>query len=63
MWFREENTIYQIRLYDRKKNIMQIASIFFLDSAFHLIQRVDARRINWTNPGWLAEDGLIVGLP
>ncbi len=31
MWFRDENTIYQIRLYDREKNVMQIASIFFLD--------------------------------
>ena len=60
MWFREENTIYQIRLYDRAKNIMQIASIFFLDANFRLIQRMDARRINWTDPGWLAEDGLIV---
>ena len=41
---------------------MQIASIFFLDPSFRLIQRVDARRIIWTNPGWLAEDGLIIGL-
>ena len=56
-----ENTIYQIRLYDRQKNVMHIASIFFLDSSFRMVQRVDARRITWTNPGWLAEDGLIVG--
>ncbi len=62
LWYRAENTIYQIRFYDRKKNIMQITSIFFLDPSFRLIQRVDARRITWTNPGWLAEDGLIIGL-
>jgi lipopolysaccharide export system permease protein len=62
MWYRAENTIYQIRLYDRQKNVMHIASIFFLDSGFHMVQRVDAQRITWTNPGWLAEDGLIVGL-
>jgi len=61
MWYRDENTLYQIRLYDRKKNIMQIASIFFLDSNFRLTQRVDARSITWTNPGWLAEDGLLIG--
>jgi lipopolysaccharide export system permease protein len=60
LWFRDENTIYQIRLYDQAKNVMQIASIFFLDTNFHLIQRIDARRISWTNPGWLAEDGLII---
>ncbi len=60
LWYREENTIYQIRLYDRAKNVMQIASIFFLDANFRIIQRVDARRITWTDPGWLAEDGLII---
>jgi lipopolysaccharide export system permease protein len=60
MWYRDENTIYQIRLYDREKNVMRIASIFFLDSAFRVLQRIDARSITWTNPGWLAEDGLIV---
>ncbi len=62
MWYREENTIYQIRLYDRQKNVMQIASIFFMDSNFRMVQRVDARRITWTNPGWLAEDGIVIGL-
>ena len=60
IWFRNENTIYQIRLYDAEKNVMQKASIFFLDSGFHLVQRIDAQRISWTNPGWLAEDGLII---
>ncbi|MGA2403967.1 MAG: LPS export ABC transporter permease LptG [Syntrophobacteraceae bacterium] len=61
LWYREENTIYQIRLYDREKNVMQIASIFFLDPNFRIIQRVDARRITWTDQGWVAEDGLIIG--
>ncbi len=60
IWFRNENTIYQIWLYDAQKNVMQKTSIFFLDSGFHLVQRIDAQRISWTNPGWLAEDGLII---
>lgn len=60
LWFRDENTIYQIRLYDRGKNVMRIASIFFLDSNFHLAKRIDARSITWTNPGWLAEEGFMV---
>jgi lipopolysaccharide export system permease protein len=60
LWFRDENTIYQIRLYDKGENVMHIASIFFLDSNFHLAKRIDARSITWTNPGWLAEDGLLV---
>jgi lipopolysaccharide export system permease protein len=59
MWYRDENTIYQIRVYDRAKNVMSLTSIFFLDSNFRISQRIDARSITWTNPGWLAEDGLI----
>lgn len=60
MWYREENTIYQIRLYDKQNNVMEKASIFFLDSQFRLSRRVDARRISWTDAGWLAEDGLLI---
>jgi lipopolysaccharide export system permease protein len=61
MWYRDENTIYQIRLYDRTKNVMELASIFFLDPNFRITQRIDARSITWTNPGWRADDGLIIG--
>ena len=60
LWYRDENTIFQIRLYELNKNVMQIASIFYLDSSFRLVQRIDARKITWTDPGWLAEDGLLV---
>lgn len=60
MWFREENTIYQIRLYDRQKDVMEKTSIFFLDSKFRLVQRVDARRIGWTEQGWIAKQGLLL---
>lgn len=60
MWYREGNTIYQIRLYDRRAMAMEKASIFFLDSQFHLIQRVDARRIVWNGDSWIARNGLIV---
>jgi lipopolysaccharide export system permease protein len=60
MWLRQENTIYQITLYDRPREVMEKASIFYLDPQFHLLERVDARRISWTGSGWLAEDGLII---
>jgi lipopolysaccharide export system permease protein len=61
IWYRDEGTIYQIHFYDRKKNVMKLASIFFLDSNFRIFQRIDARSIIWTNPGWVAEDGLMIG--
>ena len=57
---RQENTIYQITLYDRPNKVMEKVSIFHLDPQFHVQERVDARRITWTKSGWLAEDGLII---
>jgi len=60
MWYREGNTIYQIRLYDRRAVSMERVSIFFLDPQFHLLQRLDARRIFWNGEAWIAEDGLVV---
>lgn len=61
IWYRDENTIYQIRAYDRHENVMRIASIFFLDSGFRIAQRIDAKSVTWTDHGWLAEDGLSIG--
>lgn len=60
LWYREEHTIYQVRLFDRQKKTMEKASIFFLDPQFRLIQRLDALHIVWTEGGWIAENGLIV---
>lgn len=60
VWYREENTIYQIRLYDRANQTMEKVSVFFLDAQFRLNQRLDARRIIWTPSGWIGEDGFIV---
>ncbi len=60
IWYRDKDTIYQIGLYDRKHQVMHIASIFFLGTDFHLIRRIDAKSITWTPRGWLAKGGLIV---
>ncbi len=60
LWYRDQDTIYQIGLYDRQLKVMHLVSIFFMKSDFRLERRIDARSIAWTPRGWVAKDGLIV---
>ena len=52
IWYRGENAIYNIRLLEPKKNILQGVTIYYFDEAFNLRQRLDAREAHWTGNGW-----------
>jgi len=52
IWYRGENAIYNIRLLEPKKNILQGVTIYYFDEAFTLRQRVDAREAHWNGNGW-----------
>jgi lipopolysaccharide export system permease protein len=52
IWYRGENAIYNIRLLEPKKNILQGVTIYYFDEAFNLRQRLDAREAQWTGNGW-----------
>jgi lipopolysaccharide export system permease protein len=52
IWYRGENAIYNIRLLEPKKNILQGVTIYYFDEAFNLRQRVDAREAHWNGNGW-----------
>lgn len=60
VWYHGQNLIYQVRLHDRKKQTLEKVSLFFLDDQFKLVQRVDARRLRWSDGAWVAEGGLIL---
>lgn len=60
VWFRGKDLIYQIRVYDQQNRSLERVSIFFLDDKFHLLRRLDAKRIRWTGDRWIAENGLII---
>lgn len=60
IWYRGNNTIFQIRLYDHSKQTLEKVSVFYFDSDFRLTQRLDARRFRWDGNGWIAEDGLVL---
>ncbi len=58
VWYHGKGTIYQIRLYDAKNLTMERVTLYLLDAQFNLLQRIDANRLIWKGPNWVAEDGL-----
>ena len=59
LWYRGEDSIYQIRTYDGRKRIIEGLSIFFFDKDFTLRKRIDAKKAAWIKEGWLLSDGLV----
>ena len=59
VWYRGKGSIYQIRSYDSRKNIIEGLSIFFFDDTFTLHKRIDARKAKWIKGIWYLNDGLI----
>jgi lipopolysaccharide export system permease protein len=60
VWYRGYNIFYHIRLYDQKAQTMDKVSLLFMGPRFKLIRRLDAKKLRWTEQGWLAEDGHIL---
>jgi lipopolysaccharide export system permease protein len=60
VWYRGDDTIYQIRFYDRQRQTLQRVSLYYLNSEFELVQRVDCERIRWNNDHWVADNGIIL---
>lgn len=56
-WYRSQDTIYNIDYFDPDKNMLRKISIFYFDSHYSLIKRIDAQSAIWTNDLWLFKDG------
>jgi len=59
LWYRGENSIYQIRIYNGRKKTIEGLSIFLFDKDFALRKRIDAKKALWSEEGWLLNDGLV----
>jgi lipopolysaccharide export system permease protein len=59
LWYRGKDSIYQIRVYNSRKNTVEGLSIFFFDKDFKLIKRIDAKKATWIKGIWYLNDGLI----
>jgi lipopolysaccharide export system permease protein len=60
VWYRGENLIYQIHLYDGRRQVMEKVSLYYLNEDFQLSQRLDAERLRWMDNQWIAEEGLLL---
>lgn len=60
VWYRGHDIIYQIRLYDSKRQVLERVSLFYLDPQSRLIERLDAKRFYWDGHKWIAEEGIIL---
>jgi lipopolysaccharide export system permease protein len=60
IWFRGKDQIYQVRLYDQRSLTLEKVSIFYVDSDFRLVKRLDANRISWQGNHWFAENGVVL---
>jgi lipopolysaccharide export system permease protein len=58
IWYRSRNFIYNIRTFDPKKNQIFGISIYTLDSAFQLVQQIEANRAEYSDGKWILKDGL-----
>ncbi len=59
IWYRGDDSVYQIRTFDSRKNIIEGLTIFFFDKDFTLIKRIDAGKATWNEDQWNLADGLI----
>ena len=51
-WYRSEDTICNIELFEHKTNTLKGITIYFFDAQFRLAKRIDARRGRWIDEKW-----------
>ena len=59
IWYRGPNSIYWVRHFNSKENIMQRPTFYFFDESFRLIKKIDGKRGFWEDGKWKIEEGII----
>ena len=52
IWYRSDNSIYNIDMFDPKRNILKGITIYYLDKDLKLISRIDAKIAKWIDNRW-----------
>ncbi len=58
IWHKGDNSIYWIRQFDSDKMIMLEPTLYFFDSSFRLIKRIDAQSGIWKDGIWKIRNGI-----
>ena len=59
IWYRGPDSIYWVRHFNNKKNIMERPTFYFFDNSFRLIKKIDGKRGFWDEGRWRIEQGII----
>ncbi|NLI34101.1 MAG: LPS export ABC transporter permease LptG [Deltaproteobacteria bacterium] len=60
VWFKGQEAIYQIRVYDQNNLTMEKVSLFFIDPEFRMTRRLDAKSLWWNGRKWVAREGILL---
>jgi len=56
IWYKSQNAIYNIQIFDPKNNVLKGITINNLDKDFNLVRRIDAKEARWSTKGWIFYD-------
>jgi lipopolysaccharide export system permease protein len=59
IWYKSSDSIYWIRHFDIRDNIMESPTFYFFDKAFRLIKKIDGRKGVWVDGVWKIKEGII----
>ena len=63
IWIHSHQTIYNIRLFRPKQDILEGITFYRFDDYFRLIERVDARSARWKEGRWLFSEASVTHFP
>jgi len=58
IWHKGDNSIYWIKQFDNDKMIMREPTLYFFDSSFRLLKRIDAQSGIWKDGVWQIQNGI-----
>ncbi|MEJ2427800.1 MAG: LPS export ABC transporter permease LptG [Deltaproteobacteria bacterium] len=60
VWYKSGRTIYNIRVLNANRGLLEGVTIHILDGNFRLTERLDARRGEWDGKSWIFSDGIFI---
>lgn len=56
IWYRSDNAIYNIRLFDHETNRLKGVTVYYLGNDFKLLKRIGAKEVAWSGTEWMFYD-------
>jgi len=60
VWYKSGPVIYNIRVLNTKRSLLEGVTIHMFDGNFRLTRRLDARRGEWDGKSWVFSDGIFI---